>query len=205
MTPTLPGPAREALASEPDWTGSGLLSRRWRVRVPPEALISAVAQSGSAPGNTFATPLCPARAEWRRLTGPGSRGFESRPRNRFEGRRYGIKNGLKLNLDSDVEENKNDDEDGADDGGRGAAPTYDVGHGDRGASKTPAERVRVLHVVPAGLPARSCPRMHLVKQPDCRSGEGSSILLGGASAGGLRARGALPGRYFNRENPTLAR
>lgn len=26
----------------------------------------------------------------------------------------------------------------------------------------------------------SCPRMHLVKQPDCRSGEGSSILLGGA-------------------------
>ena len=26
-----------------------------------------------------------------------------------------------------------------------------------------------------------CPRMHLVKQPDCRSGEGSSILLGGAA------------------------
>src|SRR5512140_2171341 len=90
---------------------------------------------------------------------------------------------------------------------RGAALIYDVGHGDRGASKTPAARVRLLHVVPAstgrgaiwgdsskaehcsctaGIGVRvpvaplSCLRMHLVKQPDCRSGEGSSILLGGA-------------------------
>ena len=99
--------------------------------------------------------------------------------------------------------------------------TYDVGHGDRGASKTPVERVRVLHVVPSSrrCPGRgacpgvivqrpnaalarqisgfespslhrlfssfsclvACLRMHLVKQLDCRSSEGSSILLGGAA------------------------
>ena len=95
-------------------------------------------------------------------------------------------------------------------GGTNVRDIQGVGHGDRGASKTPGEGS--IPSRPAGAArsvsrTRTSPRMLLVRQPDCRSGEGSSILLGAQRSAGepfgcsRRARNGMivqPGEHYPR-------